>query len=206
MCPAVRFVQTGNVPIAPIPNRWHFSAWRQSRAISTGGVLPVVKHFPGLGATELDSHLDLPAAANGPVQREMDLLPFRRAVAAGVPGVMCAHVLVPEWDTLPASLSQVATTRILREQLGFSGLAFTDDLEMGAITKNWPVTEAAKLAVAAGNDILLICEHFENMQQTLAALSETSELEAHLQSSWRRVLHHKRRLFGNKGEFQGTRV
>jgi beta-N-acetylhexosaminidase len=171
-----------------------------------GGVLPVVKHFPGLGATELDSHLDLPAAAKGPAQRDLDLLPFRRAVAAGVPGVMCAHVLVPEWDTLPASLSHVVTTKVLRGQLGFSGLAFTDDLEMGAITKHWPVAQAAKLAVAAGQDILLICEQFENMQQTLGALSETSELETHLQASWQRVLHHKRCLFGNTGEFQGTRV
>ncbi len=119
---------------------------------------------------------------------------------------MCAHVLVPEWDALPASLSPVATTRILREQLGFSGLAFTDDLEMGAITKNWPVAEAAKLAVAAGHDILLICEQFDNMQQTLTALAETSELEAHLQTAWRRVLHLKRRLFGNMVAFQGTEV
>jgi beta-N-acetylhexosaminidase len=161
----------------------------------TGGVLPVVKHFPGLGATCLDSHLDLPTAVQGPDQREIDLLPFRRAVAAGIPGVMCAHVLVPEWDALPASLSRMATTTILRQQMGFSGLTFTDDLEMGAITRQWPVPEAAALAVAAGHDVLLICEQFENIKNTLAALTQNSHLEPYLQAAWPRILQYKRRLY-----------
>jgi beta-N-acetylhexosaminidase len=163
-----------------------------------GGVLPVVKHFPGLGATDLDSHLDLPAAAPGLAQRDIDLLPFRRAVAAGVPGVMCAHVLVPEWDALPASLSRVAVTRILRQELGFSGLIFTDDLEMGAILKQWPLDQAAPLAVAAGHDILLICEHLDHIQQTAAALRARTDLEPQGRAAWRRVLEHKLRLFGPK--------
>jgi beta-N-acetylhexosaminidase len=169
-----------------------------------GGVLPVVKHFPGLGATYLDSHLDLPTVADGAVRQDLDLLPFRRAVAAGVPGVMCAHVLVPAWDALPASLSRVATTRVLREQLGFSGLSFTDDLEMGAVAKHWPVAEAAKLAVAAGHDILLICEHLDNMTKAMAALANAHDLEPHCQSAWNRILEHKRRLFGHELAFKST--
>ena len=164
-----------------------------------GGVLPVAKHFPGLGATDLDSHLDLPSAVPGPEQREIDLLPFRRAVAAGIPGVMCAHVLVPEWDALPASLSRMATTTILRNQLGFKGLTFTDDLEMGAIIKQWSVAEAAQLAVAAGHDILLVCEHFDNIKNTLTALTAREDLVPHLQSAWRRILHHKRRFCSLEG-------
>jgi beta-N-acetylhexosaminidase len=159
-----------------------------------GGVLPVVKHFPGLGATRLDSHLDLPTAVAGPEQRKIDLLPFRKAIATRIPGVMCAHVLVPEWDALPASLSRVATTTILRQQLGFSGLTFTDDLEMGAITRQWPVPQAAALAVAAGHDILLICEHFDNIQQTLEALAHGPSLLPYLQIAWPRIMHYKRRL------------
>ena len=107
---------------------------------------------------------------------------------------MCAHVLVPEWDALPASLSRVATTTILRNQMGFAGLTFTDDLEMGAITKQWSVAEAAQLAVAAGHDILLICEQFDNIKQTLAALTAREDLAPHLQSAWPRVLQQKRRL------------
>jgi beta-N-acetylhexosaminidase len=156
-----------------------------------GGIMPVVKHFPGLGATYMDSHMDLPTAAQGSDQREIDLLPFRRAVAAGIPGVMVAHVIVPEWDDLPASLSRVAITTILRKKIGFSGLSFTDDLEMGAITKQWPVSEAAKLAVAAGHDILLICEQFDNIKKTLETLSLSKDLEPCFQAAWNRVLQQK---------------
>jgi beta-N-acetylhexosaminidase len=159
-----------------------------------GGVLPVVKHFPGLGATCLDSHLDLPTAAQGPDHREIDLLPFRRTVATGIPGVMCAHVLVPEWDALPASLSRFATTTILRQQLGFSGLTFTDDLEMGAITRQWPVPQAAALAVAAGHDVLLICEQFDNIKQTLEALAHDDSLLPYRHTAWTRILHYKHRV------------
>jgi beta-N-acetylhexosaminidase len=166
-----------------------------------GGVMPVVKHFPGLGATVLDSHLDLPTAAKGALHPDLDLLPFRRAIAAGVPGVMCAHVLVPEWDTLPASLSWVATTKILKEQMRFSGLSFTDDLEMGAVAKHWPVAEAAKLAVAAGHDVLLICEHLDHMKQTMAALSVAHDLGPLGRSARDRILQHKRQLFGYEMEF-----
>jgi beta-N-acetylhexosaminidase len=168
-----------------------------ARGYQAGGVLPVVKHFPGLGATNLDSHLDLPTAAAGLDQREIDLLPFRRAIAAGLPGVMCAHVLVPEWDVLPASLSRMATTTILRERLGFAGLSFTDDLEMGAITRQWPVAEASRLAVAAGHDVLLICEQFDHVKQTLDALAASTDLEAHFHTAWPRLLHQKRRLCGD---------
>lgn len=160
-----------------------------------GGVLPVVKHFPGLGATVLDSHLDLPTVAGGAVHQDLDLLPFRRAVSAGVPAVMCAHVLVPAWDALPASLSRVATTTILRQQWGFPGLTFTDDLEMGAVAKHWPVAEAATLAVAAGHDVLLICEQVDNMTRTMAALSAARDLEPQGQAAWQRLLTLKRFLF-----------
>ncbi len=163
-----------------------------------GGILPVVKHFPGLGATDQDSHLDLPVAAGGPAQRELDLLPFQRAVAAGVPGVMLAHVVVPEWDALPASLSRVAVADRLRRQLGFSALAFTDDLEMGAITRHRPVADAARLAVAAGNDVLLICEHLANVEQTLTALNREPAQESCLNASWARVQHQKRRLLAEQ--------
>jgi beta-N-acetylhexosaminidase len=199
-------------PVLDVPRRSDCPLWERSysndpeqvaryglaavQGYLQGGVLPVVKHFPGLGATDLDSHLDLPTATPGADQREIDLLPFRRAVAAGVPGVMSAHVLVSEWDAFPASLSRVAVSRILREQLGFTGLAFTDDLEMGAVTKQWPVAEAAQLAVAAGQDILLICEHPDNVRQTLIALAGRKDLEAQGRAAWQRVQQQKRRLFG----------
>jgi beta-N-acetylhexosaminidase len=83
--------------------------------------------------------------------------------------------------------------------LGFGGLSFTDDLEMGAIAKHWPVGEAAALAVAAGHDVLLICEHLDNVEKTLARLSNRSDLEEQRQAARQRLFHVKRRLVAAKG-------
>lgn len=164
-----------------------------------GGVLPVAKHFPGLGATQLDSHLDLPMAAPGEAERQRDLLPFERAVAAGVPGVMVAHVVVPEWDERPASLSPVAVSQVLRRRLGCSGLVFTDDLEMGAIRKHYTVAEAATLAAAAGHDVLLICEQAQHVAAALAALSQDPSLREVLPRTRNRVLTLKRLFWAGHG-------
>jgi len=164
-----------------------------------GGVLPVAKHFPGLGATQLDSHLDLPMAAPGGAERQRDLLPFERAVAAGVFGVMVAHVVVPEWDDRPASLSPVAVSQVLRQRLGCSGLVFTDDLEMGAIRNHYAVAEAATLAAAAGHDVLLICEEVQHVAAALNALSQDPALREVLPRTRNRVLTLKRLFWAGHG-------
>ena len=104
------------------------------RGYMSGGIIPVAKHFPGLGDTLVDSHEVLPLAQSGDPQREVDLLPFRQAVAAGVPMVMTAHLAVPAWDERPATLSPVALQDWLRRRLGFDGVIITDDLEMGGIS------------------------------------------------------------------------
>lgn len=171
-----------------------------------GGVLPVAKHFPGLGATRLDSHLDLPTTAPGEHERRQDLEPFRQAIAGGVPGVMVAHVVVPEWDDLPASLSPVAVNQVLRRQLGFAGLVFTDDLEMGAIRRHWSVPQAAQLAVAAGHDILLICENPPQVEASLRALSQAADLAGPLEQARRRVLAQKRRCAAGCNNLPGAWV
>ena len=92
-------------------------------------------------------------------ERTVDLLPFRQVVAAGVPMVMTAHLKVPEWDERPATLSPVALQDWLRGRLGFKGVIITDDLEMGAIATSLPVSQGAKAALAAGADLLLICNN-----------------------------------------------
>lgn len=164
-----------------------------------GGVLPVAKHFPGLGATRLDSHLDLPTAAVGEEERQRDLLPFRRVIAAGVPGIMVAHVVVPEWDDRPASLSAIAVQQILRQKLGFNGLVFTDDLEMGAIQKHYPLDRAAVLAATAGHDVLLICEQSQHVEAALAALSQEPSLQEILPLTLNRALAQKRLFLAGSG-------
>ena len=101
-----------DVPRSPACPQWHRAyssdperaarfALAAIRGYLAGGVIPVAKHFPGLGDTMADSHQVLPRALSGDAKREADLLPFREAVAAGVPMVMTAHLMVPEWDDRP---------------------------------------------------------------------------------------------------------
>jgi beta-N-acetylhexosaminidase len=141
------------------------------RGYLTGGVLPVAKHFPGLGDTVIDSHEELTLAESGSATREADLFPFRQAAAAGVPAVMTAHLLVKEWDSRPATLSPVALSTWLRGNLGFNGVIVTDDLEMGGIATRLAVPEAAREALAAGADLLLICSDWQKAWDTADLLA-----------------------------------
>jgi beta-N-acetylhexosaminidase len=146
------------------------------RGYLAGGIIPVAKHFPGLGDTLVDSHELLPLAQSGDPQREVDLLPFRRAVAAGVPMIMTAHLAVPEWEARPATLSPVALQVWLRQRLGFDGVIITDDLEMGGISTNLTPPQGAKEALAAGADLLLICNNWEAAWDTARLLAMDASL------------------------------
>jgi len=130
-----------------------------ARGLRAGGVVPCGKHFPGHGATRGDSHVVLPRVNRS--RRDLariDLLPFRRAVAARIPCIMTAHVLYPALDrSSPASLSFPIVTGILRRALGFRGVIVSDDLEMGAVAQRLSPEDAAVRAVAAGTDMLLVC-------------------------------------------------
>lgn len=157
------------------------------RGYLAGGVLPTAKHFPGLGDTIRDSHRELPVAQNPDPSRTVDLLPFRRAIAAGVPLVMTAHTVVPRWDSRPATLSAVAIRTWLRGNLGFAGVVMTDDLEMGAISGQTPTPEAARLALAAGADLLLICENAAAAWQAASLLAEDEALREQGKEAARRL-------------------
>ncbi len=128
------------------------------RGAQTQPVLTTAKHFPGHGDTATDSHLDLPVMAHG-LDRltALELVPFRRAIAAGVDTVMTAHLHLPALDArYPATLSAATLTGLLRHQMGFDGLIVTDALIMGAIATTYGPYEAAVLAVEAGADVLLM--------------------------------------------------
>jgi beta-N-acetylhexosaminidase len=128
------------------------------RAYAAAGLLCCAKHFPGHGAATVDSHLALPIIDVDRARLDrVELPPFRAAIAAGVPAIMLAHLIVPALDptpSLPASLSRRITTDVLRRELGFAGLAVTDDLEMGALAS---IGEAAagERAIEAGADFVL---------------------------------------------------
>jgi beta-N-acetylhexosaminidase len=139
-----------------------------------GGVIPVVKHFPGHGDTSVDSHVGLPVV-NYDMNRlnKLELAPFKAAIGSGADAVMAAHILMKKIDPeYPASMSKAVITDILRGQLGFEGVVITDDMTMGAVTKNYDIGEAAVRSVNAGCDILLVCHGENNILRVMEALKK----------------------------------
>ncbi len=163
-------------------------------AMEESGTIPVVKHFPGHGDTDTDSHVGLPVVDKTREELlEMELLPFQAAIDAGAPAVMVGHILMTQIDPdKPATLSSEVVTGLLREELGFDGVVVTDDLTMGAITQNYGLGEAAVLAVEAGCDVLLVCHEAGSVDQVYTALLDAVDTgritEDRLDQSVRRIL------------------
>jgi beta-glucosidase-like glycosyl hydrolase/CubicO group peptidase (beta-lactamase class C family) len=167
------------------------------RGAQSGGLLTTAKHFPGHGDTAVDSHLDLPVvAADKERLQEVELAPFRQAVASGVDAVMLGHVAVPALDPTgtPATLSRVLVTEVLRESMGFDGLVVTDAMEMGGLRKFW-AGEAVIGAIQAGADVVLLPPDTSTAIQSLVrAVDEGLISEARIDRSVNRILATKARL------------
>ena len=142
------------------------------------GVGATLKHFPGHGDTDVDSHLALPTLRHDLEHlRAIELPPFVAGIAAGAAAVMSAHIYLPALDPkLPATLSRRALHGLLRSQLGFTGVIVTDALDMRAIADSWAAPEAAVLSLAAGADLPLtlgpLREHREVLDTIAAAVRE----------------------------------
>ncbi|MDZ4727579.1 MAG: glycoside hydrolase family 3 protein [Leptospira sp.] len=123
-----------------------------------GGALPVIKHFPGHGDTNVDSHLGLPIIKKTLSELEaLELIPFKKAIESGAEAVMTAHIVYPLIDEkYPATLSKKILTGILREKLLFDGIIITDAMEMHAISKNYEKDRPGVLAINAGANIVLL--------------------------------------------------
>jgi beta-N-acetylhexosaminidase len=121
------------------------------------GMEATAKHFPGHGAVAADSHVALPVDRRQWADIEADLTPYRRLMANGLPAVMVAHVVYPEVDPLPASLSPRWINGILRGELGFQGAVFADDLSMAGAASFGDITARSEQALAAGCDVLPVC-------------------------------------------------
>lgn len=156
------------------------------------GMVATAKHFPGHGAVVADSHLSLPVDRRALVDLEPDLAPYRLLIANGLAGVMVSHVVFPEVDSWPASLSSRWIRGVLREQLHFQGAVFADDLSMqGAAVAATDVLERARLALAAGCDVLPVC----NDRASLIALLDRLDFEPDNASALRLVrLRGRRRM------------
>ena len=129
------------------------------RTLQAEGIAACGKHFPGHGDTSTDSHHELPLVEH-PIERlrEVEFVPFRAAIEADVAAIMTAHVFLPALDVdRPATLSRPIVTGLLREELGYQGVIFSDDLEMKAVASEYAVPTSAVLAIEAGCDGVLIC-------------------------------------------------
>ena len=134
-------------------------ALQYMRGLQDQNVLAVAKHFPGHGDTDVDSHKDLPVILHNRARLDsVELYPFKHLFKAGMGGVMVAHLFVPELDSTKntaTTLSYKVTTELLRNELGFKGLAFTDALNMKGVSKFFAPGEVDLKALLAGNDVLL---------------------------------------------------
>ena len=141
------------------------------QGLKQGGMHSVGKHFPGHGYVTADSHLDIPVDEREFVDIEMaDIVPFRRMISYGLTAVMPAHVIYPKVDARPAGFSPVWLKDILRGQLGFEGVIFSDDLSMEGATVAGNIVQRAEAALHAGCDMVLVCNKPESADELLAGL------------------------------------
>ncbi len=193
------------------------------KGLQDGGVLATLKHFPGHGDTAVDSHRSLPVLSFDRARLDaVELVPFRAGLAAGARSVMTAHLAVPALDptpapaleeparprdfpedvreveregTLPAVVSRAITTRLLREELGFDGLVFTDSMEMGGIVAHFETGEAAVRVLEAGGDVVLMPPDPRTAIEAIVAAVKGGRLpEARLDEAVGRLLAEKERL------------
>ncbi len=158
--------------------------------LQSEGVGATLKHFPGHGDTDVDSHLALPTVDRSlQALREVELAPFEAGIRAGVAAVMSAHIVMPALGSeLPATLSRSAMTGLLREELGFDGVIVTDALDMRAISERWPAPVSAVMALAAGVDLPLVIGEVAGHRETLDAIGRAaSEGRVDLGASRRRL-------------------
>ena len=197
-------VDVNNNPANPVINTRSFGENPQRvaelsaafvRGMQSEGVAATAKHFPGHGDTDTDSHLALPVVRSDATRlASVELVPFRASIDAGVVGVMTAHIALPAVgvDSSPATLEPRIVTALLRDSLGFRGLAVTDALRMQAVGQGYTPEQAAVLAVQAGADILLSPTDVKKAIDAVAqAVDQGVIAAARIDQSVRRILELK---------------
>ena len=195
----------GDRSFAREPGRVSRHATAFITALQAAGVAACAKHFPGHGDTTSDSHLELPRLEHDLDRlREVELPPFRAAIAAGVASVMSAHVLFPRLDRArPATLAP-DVMNLLRGELGYDGVVFSDDLEMKAVADHFAPEPLVRGALAAGCDALLVCRRMDLVREVLRLLERAPD--AALERPLQRMIamkakyapRHRDRVLGGK--------
>lgn len=176
-------------------------ARRFMRGMKQAGMASVGKHFPGHGSVPQDSHHETPVDERRYEDIAMsDLLPFERLINAGLPAIMPAHVTFPAVDDRPAGYSRAWLQRILRRQLGFQGVIFSDDVSMQGAGVAGGYMERVMAALDAGCDMVLIC----NNQEAAVAVLDKLDIEPHPASQARFMRMHGRGQYRSLAELQST--
>ena len=169
------------------------------RGVQEHGAIATGKHFPGHGDTETDSHLGLPVIPHSRARMDsVEMFPFRHAIEAGMGAVMTAHISVPSLDGGvgdPATLSSAVLTDLLRDEMEFDGLLFTDAMDMSAISRGFGAEEASVRAIEAGADVILMPPSVERAVEGIAAAVESGRIDAsRIDASVRRILETKKQM------------
>lgn len=166
--------------------------------LQSTGVAATLKHFPGLGAEDGNAHTDDKIIIDRSIDqlRETEFVPFTSGIAAGADFVMVSHqVVTGVGDTLPACLSEIVCTELLREELGFEGIIITDSFQMNTISGSYTSAEAAVMALEAGVDIILMPDNFPDaLNGVLEAIEEGRLTEERIDESVERILNEKKKL------------
>jgi beta-N-acetylhexosaminidase len=201
-------VDINNNPKNPVINNRSFGedkvkvtslALAYMRGLQDMGIIAVAKHFPGHGDTDIDSHIALPTINHDrKTIEDIDLYPFRKLIEQGIAGIMVAHLHVPALDTMPNSISTISApiiTGLLKGELGFKGLIFTDAMEMKALADNVEPKQAEVKALLAGNDVLLLPVDVGRAIQNIKEAMENGTISQELiEERCRKVLSYKYRV------------
>ncbi|MDV3897696.1 glycoside hydrolase [Elizabethkingia anophelis] len=164
-----------------------------SNGLQDNGVLAAIKHFPGHGDTDKDSHMDLPVVKHN-IDRlnNTELAPFKALMDKNVGGVMVAHLYVPALETksgIPASVSYSIITDLLKKKFGYKGLIITDALNMGAVASRYKAGELDKKAFAAGNDIMLFSQGVSEGKKLIQQAIDSGEIpQSRIEESVKKIL------------------
>ena len=201
-------IDVNNNPNNPVINDRSFGEDKQlvsrlgiayMNGMQDAGVMACIKHFPGHGDVDVDSHLDLPVIRKSMAALDsLELYPFKQAIEAGSSSAMIAHLSIPAIDdrpNRPTSLSKKNIDTLLRQQLGFTGLAITDGLEMKGVKKFFPDGEAEVEAVIAGNDLLCLPDSIPLVVQKIRQAIDSGRL------SWNEIETHVKRILQAKHQY-----
>ena len=187
------------------------SAMAYSKGLQDHNILAAIKHFPGHGDTDKDSHLDLPVVSHS-LKRltEIELAPFKALMDKGIGGVMVAHLYVPALEKskgIPASVSKEVITGILKEQYGYKGLIITDALNMGAVANKFKAGELDAMAFKAGNDIMLFSQDVATGKKLIQQAIDQKEIpQERVEESVKKILLTKYYLGLNQYEPRNPKI